>query len=360
MKYISFTFLIIVLSFGLSAQENEFDQESNQLLMEPIASKSIVGISAGVMVNGKVEWKNSFGFSSRDEEIAFTDTTLTRMASIAKPMTAIAVMQLIEQGKLELDKTIGTYLEDYQNHDQGLITVKQLLSHTSGIAGYSSGKDAESKTEYANLFEANHAFKDNDLLFEPGTDYNYTTFGYVILGRLIEATSGMSYGDYMKANIFDKARMEHTGIEEFGKLYENKSSLYHRSKRKAKKAKQNNLSSRVPGGGFYTTLADVLRFGNAVLENELISAESMELMTTAQYIREDGNPYGFGWFLYNAAPNYGALFGHSGEQTGCANQILIKPESKTVSVVMSNTSGTWKEVIAMTANLMNVSYERNN
>jgi CubicO group peptidase (beta-lactamase class C family) len=190
------------------------------------------------------------------------------------------------------------------------------------------------------------------LLFEPGTKYFYTTYGYVILGRIIEEVSGSSYGAYMKENIFDKAGMTNTGIENIEDQYDNKSCLYHKGKRKAREGKQNDLSNRVPGGGFYSTLEDVLKFGNALLEGKLIRDSTLQQMIVSEPVEYDGNKYGLGWFLYGPAPNENLVIGHSGGQTGCTSQLMIIPKSKTVVVVLSNTSGTYPDIATFASNLI--------
>ncbi|MEP0712659.1 MAG: serine hydrolase domain-containing protein, partial [Algoriphagus sp.] len=190
------------------------------------------------------------------------------------------------------------------------------------------------------------------LLFEPGTKYFYTTYGYVILGRIIEEVSGKSYQEYMQKNIFDIAGMNNTGIEEINDDYTNKSCLYHNNGRKAKEGKQNDLSNRIPGGGFYSTLEDVMKFGNALLEGKYIKQETLDKMTQTEPVEYDGNKYGLGWFLYGPPPNENLVIGHSGGQTGCTSQLMIIPKSKTVIVVLSNTSGNYPDIATFAVNLI--------
>jgi len=123
------------------------------------------------------------------------------------------------------------------------------------------------------------------------------------------------------------------------------------SRGKIKQAKPNDPSNRVPGGGFQTTLGDMLHFGNAVIENKLIKASTLERMTQIHSLEKEGNPYGFGWFLYGPKPNEKLVIGHSGEQIGAATQLMIIPKNKTVIVVLTNTSGSWREVIGLSVEL---------
>ncbi|MEM9936709.1 MAG: serine hydrolase domain-containing protein, partial [Bacteroidota bacterium] len=227
--------------------------------------------------------------------------------------------------------------------------------HTSGIPQYQSGKEAQNKTHYSSLEEAMTVFQDRSLLFEPGSGFFYTTYGYVVLGRILEVASGLSYEELMQSRIWDRAGMENTGIENIGTSYENKSCLYHKDKKKAKESKQNDLSNRIPGGGFYSTLEDVMKFGNALLEGKFISDSMFQQMTTNQYAKKEGNPYGLGWYLYAPAPNENLVIGHSGEQTGVSAQLMIIPKSNTVVVVLANTSGAWKDVVTLSSQLIQIS-----
>lgn len=320
-----------------------------------VAEEGVVGVAAGYAIEGTTEWSSAAGYSCKKQEIPFSDTTRTRTASIAKSMTAIAVMQLVEQGRLNLDQPVTEYLPAFPVKDKGVVTTRHLLTHTSGLTGYQSAEEAENKVAFANLETAMQVFIGRPLLFEPGTGFFYTTYGYVALGRIIEAVSGQSYESYMQAHIWGPSGMENTGVEVFGAQDASAACLYHKKRRKPKPADQNDLSNRIPGGGFYTTLEDMIRFGNAVVNHQLIKAETLEQMTEVPSIEKEGNPYGLGWFLYGPPPHEYLVIGHSGEQTGAATQLMLIPKSKTVIVVLANTSGTWKAVVQAASKLIQIS-----
>ena len=356
MRYIFIAFLLL---FTASSYSQELDK-ADKLLTEMTKDKGIVGITAGFSINGQTEWSNSSGYSCLDSSTPFTTNTLTRIASIAKPMTAIAIMQLVEQNLIELDKPISNYLPNFPKKEKGEVTTRQFLSHTSGISQYFNTKEIENTVHFSNLKDAMNVFADRPLLFEPGSNYFYTSYGYVVLGRIIEEVSGKTYEEYMKNNIWDKANMKNTGVEDINETYDSKSCLYHKKKKKPKEAKQNDLSNRIPAGGFYSTLQDMLNFGNALLEGKLIKASTLELMLQNQFEQKEGNQYGLGWFFYAPKPNDNLVIGHSGEQTGCASQLMIIPNSNTIVVVLSNTSGTWKDVVTLSSELIQLSEQIKN
>lgn len=357
MRYI----LCVVLSFFLLlpqsylfAQDSNHE-EANALLHELVQDQQNIGVAAAISFQGELLWGAAEGLACQEDAYPFELNTKSRIASIAKSMTAVAIMQLVEQNKIRLDDVVSVILDEFPQKEGGQITIKQLLNHTSGIGQYEGIDEVENTVHFSNLSAAMEVFKDRPLRSEPGTQFYYTSYGYVVLGRIIEVVSGLSYEDYMQRNIWNVADMQQTGVENFRQSYPDKSCLYHRKKKKAKSAKQNDLSNRVPGGGLYSTVPDLIKFGNALLDGELIQMNTFDQMIEKGEILGEGNPYGFGFFMYAPKPNESLVVGHSGEQTGCSAQLMLIPKSKTVVVVLSNTSGNWKEVVQFSSQLIRIS-----
>lgn len=348
---------IILISLSIvivNAQEQNHFSISKNAVTELLDNNIVIGASGIVSKNGDYLLNMSGGFADKKSQVEFSSKTLTRTASIAKPMTAIAVLQLYERGLIDLEATIQTYIPEFPSKKKGKITVRHLLNHSSGISAYESFEEMQSTKEYATLTDAMNVFKDRPLLGEPGVEEFYTTYGYVVLGVLIERVSNQTYEAYMQENIWNKADMKNTGIEKSNEIYENKSKLYHRhKKRKIRLAKTpNNLSNRVPGGGFYSTAEDIVKFGHAIIDHKLITKETTKIMLEKQNTIYDGNPYALGWFLYGQEPNRSKLFGHGGEQTGVSAQLMIIPSRNIVVAIMSNTSGSYDEVIRASVTLI--------
>ncbi len=350
MKSTTTTLLIFLSICNLSAQNAP---TADELLANAIAAQQFAGITAGIAVGDEITWLGAAGDCSEDRQTPCNIDTRQRIASISKTFTAVAALQLQERGLLDLDLPIVHYLPDYPAFAAQKITARQLLHHTAGIGGYQSGKEAETTQEYATLAEAITIFQDRPLLFEPGTKYQYSSYGYVLLGRVIEAASGVSFNDYIQVNIFDKLGMAHSGVEVFGQEYQNKSAFFYRTKKgKIKNATPNNLSNRVPGGGIYSNAADILKFGQALLNGTLVSDSSFALMQTYPDVdRGENNPYGMGLFLYGDNPAFGPVIGHTGEQTGAAGQLMLLPEKGIVVVVLSNTSHALRDAFQLSVNL---------
>ncbi len=323
------------------AIHSELESNANAIVNEYMHSNSFLGVAAGLYIENCGTYLSGAGFSDKKAQKRADSNMLARIASITKPMTAMAIMQLYEKGLLDLDKPIQTYLQEFPKKAKGAITIRQLLKHTSGISHYTSKWDAMSFTKYSSLVDALNAFKEKELAFEPGTQYMYSSYGYTVLGAIIEKVSQMSYGAYMKKNIWDKAGMSNTSLEE-QQVYANKSRLYLKIKSTYIKSPKTDLSIIYPAGGVQSTAKDLLKFGEAVLSHKLIDSTSLDMMfqaTDALAPAKGDDPYGFGWSVYDD-PQKGRIIAHGGAQPGTSAFFAIYLDRKVVSVVLSNSFGT--------------------
>ncbi len=320
---------------------NELESKANEIINRSIASNDFLGVTAGLYIENCGTYLAGAGFVNKNDQKRTSSDMLGRIASITKPMTAIAIMQLYEKGMLDLDKPIQTYLKVFPKKAKGDITIRHLLKHTSGISHYSSKWDAMSFTHYPTLVAALDAFKEKELEFEPGTQYVYSSYGYTVLGAIIEKVSQMSYGEYMRKNIWDKAGMSNTSLDE-NQTYEGKSRLYLKVKSTYIKSPTTDLSIIYPAGGVQSTAKDLLKFGKAVLNHKLIDSTSLFMMINATdelAPAKGDDPYGFGWAVYDD-PKYGKIIQHGGTQPGTSAFFAIYLDHKIVSVVLSNSFGT--------------------
>jgi CubicO group peptidase (beta-lactamase class C family) len=349
-----FLFLLVSVQL-LNAQVKNV---ADSILEKSVVNKQFAGIAAGVLQNGKVSWEDGAGFSDMNQELPFTPSTKTRIASLVKPMTAIAIMQLYEKGKVDLDVPIQRYLPDYPQKEKGTITIRQLLQHTSGTPAYKGMKEINNKVQYDSIAAAVAIFKNRELVSFPGKEYHYSTYGYVLLGYIIEEVSGMSYGDYMQKFIWDKAGMSNTGIEDFTADYPGKSLLYRKNdKGKFYEEEKTNLSDRIPGGGVYSTLDDLLKFAKAILENKLIKESTFDLMLIPPKEIDETNNYGLGWNMYTEKQGFTYAFGHTGSQRGSSGQLIILPNRNACIVVISNTTDASLNIKRLSLKLNEVFFE---
>lgn len=338
---------------------SEFESRANEIIDKHMASNNFLGVTAGLYIQNCGTYLSGAGFTNKNAKKRTNRDVVGRIASITKPMTAIAILQLYEKGMLDLDKPIQTYLKEFPKKAKGDITIRHLLKHTSGISHYSSKWDAMSFTHYPTLVAALDSFKEKELEFEPGTQYTYSSYGYTILGAIIEKVTQMSYGEYMKKNIWDKAGMSNTSLEE-QQNYDNKSRLYLKVKSNYIKSPKTDLSIIYSAGGVQSTANDLLKFGEAVLSNKLIDSTSLTMMINAtdELAPEEGDdPYGFGWSVSND-PKYGKIIQHGGAQPGTSSFFAIYLDRKTVSVVLSNSFGTRQNAYNLSRDIAGLALEK--
>ncbi len=332
--------LLFVLLFTTTvsdAQESAAERLA-KAINQVIEDGNSVGIAAGVLKD-TVSWFHGAGVRDLRTNDPFTEHTIARIASIAKPMTAIAAMQLAERGKLSLEDPIGKYIPEIKNKKLINAKVKHLLHQTSGVKAYKNKKEAQNTSNYPTHLDAAKLFMNRKLLFEPGEGFRYSTYNYTLLSIIIERASGQPYEAYMKEHIFGIAGMSSTSVELFGNYPEAKSSVYTEDNGTFKQITDSNLSDRVGGGGIQSTVHDILLFAKAVNNNLLISEDSFMLMIQDSGMKKEGNPYGMGWFLYGESANSGPVIGHTGGQVGCTAMLIIIPGAQAATVVITNVDG---------------------
>ena len=331
------------------------ESKSDSIAFNYIKSKKLLGLSAGVLKNNRIVWQNGFGFRDVANKIPADSTMLTRLASIAKPMTATAILQLMEQGVLELDVPIQKYLPDYPVKKEGTVTIRNLLNHTSGTRTYRYISFENRPTKhYENLEEATKKFRDRSLKHKPNTAYFYTSYGYTILGAIIEKVTGQTYQDYMQEHIWVPADMRNTSIEKSGVNYKNKSLLYKKVKNGFKADKITDLSIKYPAGGVQSTAGDILRFAKAMLNNQLIKEKTkLASFEVPEFEKGTEMEYGLGWITYTFPDEdeLGFMFYHDGHQSGTSTVLYILPDKNVAIVALANTSNSNSEIKSLAREL---------
>jgi len=292
-------------------------------------------VSVAIVKDGKLAWTGVYGFSDLENSVPAKTSTMYRLASISKPITATAVMQLAEAGKLDLDAPVQKYCPAYPAK-QWPITARELLGHLAGVRHYKHPEEWRSTQHYASLVESLDFFKADPLDFEPGTRFQYSTFGFSILGCEVEGASGMQFMDYVQQKIFTAAGMEHIQTDDTFAMIPNRARGY----RKTAKGDVINTyladtSNKIPGGGMISTATDLANFAIANLQGTLTTPATREKMWTAQTTRDGkATGYGLGWGI-------GALKGHkeishSGGQPGTSTELALLPDLNLAAAVMVN------------------------
>ena len=280
-------------------------QTARTEIWKELGSGTSSSATVAIMDNGKLVYTEGFAMADRVAALTVTENTQFNIGSVSKVFTAAAVMQLVEEKKLELDKPVVDYLPDFTMADSRYkdITVRMLLNHTSGLPGTMMGNGFASTKDPKFLTEFMAYLAGSGLKADPGVVSVYCNDGFMLAEVLIELVSGQSYDEYMKQHIFSKSGMKDSSCS-FIEGNKNIALKYSSDNGQAMPAEIINLMGT---GGISSTPADLCRFGNALITNKLMSAESFTEYTSAQYGNEtvpSGTPitnYGLGWDMVDVA-----------------------------------------------------------
>ncbi len=330
--FIPITFLLIINVIYPQSVNKKLDQ----YLSDYYINKDVPSISAGIIHNGKIVWLGAKGFADIENNVQVSDKSVYRIASISKVITAVSIMQLVEQGKLKLDDDVRKYIP-YFPPKRWKFTIRQLLSHTAGIRNYKSTGEFESKEYFQSTKEAINYLAMDSLEFEPGTKYLYTTLSYNLVAAIIENVSGISFPEYLKKNIFTPADMHSTYPDFQRDIIPFRVKGYDRNKyRQVQNAALADLSIKIPGGGLLSNVEDLLKFSDSLLKGKLIKPSSLDSMLVPTKLK-DGKTvnYGLG-FSFNVDESGRKFISHSGTGTGFTSTLLIYPQEKIAAVHLIN------------------------
>ena len=322
---------------------------------------------------GKIIFEGTYGLSDMENDVAATPKTKYRTASISKWMTATAAMQLVEQGKLVLDESIRTYCPQFPEKPWP-ITTRHLLTHTSGIRHYAdyegafstASTDAEradierrryqdalgTYTRYTDIVAPLENFRNDPLMFEPGTSWLYTSFGYRVLGCVLEGAANRSYRTLMEDEVFQQVGMTSTVPDDAWAIIPYRATGYRLDRGEPlRRADLRDVSENLPAGGHLTTAADLIAFAQAFYTEQLVSAETIAIMTQKLSSNSDETEDYTSWrhaipsrdkYAYGimSFPNEKELWiGHTGQQAGASTIVVLVPERDLSIAVLTNLKG---------------------
>ena len=281
--------------------------------------------------NGEILVSNGYGKANREKDTPNTAQTKFRLASVTKQFTAMAILILQAQGKLDVQDPISKYLPDCPAAWQN-ITVHHLLTHTSGIPNFTNLPDYQTtKGLPATPLEIIARFKDKPLDFQAGEKWSYSNSGYVVLGFIIEKVSGKTYEAFLQKNIFVPLRMADSGYDhnntDLATGYVNQSN---------KPADFLDMSIPYAAGGLYSSVEDLNRWQQALYTEQLISVELLDNMFTpfAPMPDSDGLGYGYGWVIGKEGGH--PVVGHISGIEGFTTAITCYPDDKVAIIVLGN------------------------
>lgn len=328
--------LISVPAFGQSSLPPSAAAQIDQIIDKARADQKIPAVSVAIVLKGHTIFRKAYGFADLENNLIATPDTLFRTASIAKPMTAVGALELVERGKLDLDAPIQRYCPQFPEK-KWPITTRELLGHLGGIRWY-EGKEPESTVHYSSTADGMIIFKNDPLVAPPGEKFTYSTYGYTVVGCVMEGASGEKYPEYMAQHVFRPAGMTHTFVDNFAIIPHRVRGYEKDENGNVRNAALMDSSYKIPGGGFVSTPEDLVQFANAVMEDRLLKPQSVQMMWTSQKT-SDGKltNYGLGWGL--ADLDGIRIFAHTGDQQGTSTSIIVMPSRNYASILMTNMAG---------------------
>jgi CubicO group peptidase (beta-lactamase class C family) len=298
---------------------------------------------------GEVAFKGAYGMANREWNIPHSVDTRFRVGSITKQFTAALILQLVSEGKVDLEAPLSRYVPEYPAKVADRVTVHQLLTHTSGIRSYTSmpnfRKDA-SRDPYTPV-EFLKFFADEPLDFEPGDKFQYNNSGYLLLGVIIEKATGKSYAEELKERIFGPLGMTGSGYDLHDALIEKRASAYDARLDGYRNSAYLDMSLPYAAGSLYSTVEDLYRWDRALAAGKVLSDEMSEKMFKAHVKsapEPDSSSYGYGWVIEESAKP-GAdgekirLIGHGGGINGFNTLIQRIPADGHLIVLLNNSPG---------------------
>lgn len=319
-----------------TARENA-DRQAKEWLV-----RGIPGLALAVAVDGQIVYSEGFGYADLEERVPVWPTTKFRIGSISKPLTATALMELVEAGKIDLDAPVQKYVPSFPKKE-GVITARMVAGHLGGIRHY-QGNEFNIQTHYGTVLEGLKIFENDPLVSPPGTKFNYSSYGYNLLSAVIESASDEEFLSYMQGHVFTPLGLVHTTADQNAQIVEQRSRFYELAKDgHAENAAYVDNSYKWAGGGFLSTAEDLVRFGSSLLSPGLLKADSLKLLFTSQKTKSgEETGYGMGWGI--AKSHSGKLiYEHSGGSVGGHSQLILYPETHVVIALVTNLSGAdWK------------------
>lgn len=309
-------------------------------LLNTIYDNSSPGISVGIVQDGKTVFTNGYGVNNIIDKQPLTATTNFNIASLTKQFTAMAILQLAEKSKLKLDDSPGKYLTTFNRHVAGKITIRELLTHSSGIIdhySYASNKNLK----HAHNIDVFKAIENIDsTYFVPGTHFRYSNTAFCMLALIIEKVSGLTYNNYLKQNIFMPAGMLHTTVYNENETIFSPATGYERDSATGvfikSQAEEHVFFSTEGDGGIYTSVEDYIKWFTALQKGNIFSKAIVQQARSIEFYIDKNKQlgYGFGWFVDGGTSPVKVY--HSGDNSGFRTFTFSIPSQNFLIVIFAN------------------------
>tara|TARA_R110001583_G_scaffold35695_6_gene118473 strand:- start:629 stop:1726 length:1098 start_codon:yes stop_codon:yes gene_type:complete len=313
----------------------------DDLLNTLITKKKLPGLAITVRKQGGVIFQKGYGYADIEANIKVDPKrTVFRIASVSKNIAATALAQMVKENGIDLDASLYDYVPYFPKKEYDF-TIRQLANHTAGIRGY-KGMEYGLNQPFS-IKESLRIFKDDDLLFKPGTDYHYNSFDWVLISLAMQEASGVSFENYVREKVLLPMGLLNT----FGEPIESDkikideevvghmATFYSRRKSGFRKAMPVNNHYKLAGGGYLSTSEDIANFGQAYLKADILKDKVISEFLTAEKIGGKSTYYGLGWQVSLDASGR-SYFGHVGNGIGGYSNLFIYPKEEMVFSILTN------------------------
>jgi CubicO group peptidase (beta-lactamase class C family) len=334
--------VLVVLGFHLSANTQTISKNDNSLgvKLDSILTKEFKPNEPGcaVLVSRKdqIVYRKAFGIADLELNIPIQPEMVFEIASNTKQFTAVAIMQLVEQGKIKLQDSIEKYIPDYPPQGYG-ITIEHLLTNTSGIKDFGVMEQLN-----PTIWRVDHKpvdfiefFKNEKMDFAPGTQYNYSNSGFFLLGFIIEEISGMTYEQYLEKNIFEPAGMTNSGFNSYNKIVINRVKGYSKGESGFENGEYVSPTIFYSAGGLLSTVDDFYKYYGALNSYKLITKESINKIRTS-FKLVDGKETGYGYGIQVRELDGYKTIAHAGGGVGFYTMHWYFPEKDVHFIIFTN------------------------
>lgn len=330
------------------AQKDELDriqfqgiEKTDYLLNSLIKEEKIPGLAITVLNKGELFFQKGYGYADlNDKKKVNPKQTIFRVASVSKNIAATALAHMVKDGMIDLDASLYQYVPYFPKKKYDF-TIRQLAGHTAGIRGY-RGKEYGLNKSFS-IKDSLSIFKDDALLFKPGTNYHYNSFDWVLISLAMQEASGVPFEEYVQEKVLKPLDLQNTfpenvrssAVETFEQFDHDLATFYSRKRMGFRKATPVNNQYKLAGGGYVSTSYDIAKFGQAYLNNEVLDKTVISEFLTSENI--NGNPtyYGLGWQVSEDKKGR-PFYGHVGNGVGGYSNLFIYPKEQLVFAILIN------------------------
>ena len=333
---------VCLLSVVTTAQPPRFSQEINRArtdVAQLVKAKRLPGFSIAVAVGGTIVWSEGFGVADLEHQTAVTPASRFRIGSVSKIVTAAGLARLVEDGKLNLDAPIQQYVPWFPAKPWP-ITVRQLAGHLAGVRHYRAEDftgPLRGAPHFDTLTSALSIFKDDPLLFEPGTNVGYSSYGWNLIGAAMEGASSEDFLGYMQRAVIEPLKLRSLTADHGRAILPDRTRFYMRDKQGAwTNAPWVDSSYKWPSGGFLSNAEDLTRFGSAHLQPGFLKQSTLDLLFTSQRLKSGKETgVGIGWRIGTDGRGH-RIFHHGGTIEGGRAMLMMFPDQQVVIAMLAN------------------------